>query len=426
MVSGNILYLFPHSSCLTMKTQPTLSSERIVSLDVLRGFAVLGILIMNIQSFSMISAAYFFPTAYGDFTGIHKVVWIFSHIFADTKFITLFSILFGAGIVLFTERLKKKGIKSVALHYRRIFWLLVFGLMHAYLLWHGDILVTYALCGFLVVLFRKKTPRTLFILGLVFIAIPSLFYLFSGTTMQFWPEEQANAFIRSWQPLMEDIHHELEVFRGGWLKQMELRVEESVYMQTVALFYNTGWRCFGLMLIGMALFKTRVLSAERTNRFYTILALAGLIAGLVLVITGVYKNFEHDFAVEYSFFLGSQYNYWGSLGISMAYIALIMLLTKASANGWFLKSLRAVGQMAFTNYLLQTILCTFIFYGHGLGLFGKIERFGQIGIVAGIWIIQMVVSPLWLKYFRYGPLEWAWRSLTYWHLQPFKRKAAGS
>jgi uncharacterized protein len=105
---------------------------------------------------------------------------------------------------------------------------------------------------------------------------------------------------------------------------------------------------------------------------------------------------------------------------------LIMLLTKASANGWFLRSMKAVGQMAFTNYLLQTILCTFIFYGHGLGLFGKMERFGQIGVVTGIWIVQMIVSPLWLKYFRYGPLEWAWRSLTYWHLQPFKRNAAGS
>ena len=134
---------------------PVSSSDRIVSLDVLRGFAVLGILIMNIQSYSMIGAAYLNPNAFGDLTGLNKWVWILSHIFADSKFITIFSILFGAGIVLFTNKAAEKGRSAAGLHYRRTFWLFVIGLMHAYLLWYGDILVIYALCALFVFLFRR-------------------------------------------------------------------------------------------------------------------------------------------------------------------------------------------------------------------------------------------------------------------------------
>ncbi|MFH1754581.1 MAG: hypothetical protein ABIA59_02650 [Candidatus Latescibacterota bacterium] len=133
---------------------PIAPGERSVSLDVLRGVAVLGILIMNIQSFSMIEAAYLNPSSYGDLTGLNKWVSIVSHIFADQKFMTIFSILFGAGIVLMTSKAEATGRKSAGLHYRRTFWLLVIGAMHAYLLWHGDILVLYALCSLGVFWFR--------------------------------------------------------------------------------------------------------------------------------------------------------------------------------------------------------------------------------------------------------------------------------
>ena len=138
---------------------PTQPKERIIALDFLRGFALLGILLMNIQSFAMPFAAYFNPTAYGDLTGVNRWVWIGSHIVADNKFMTIFSILYGAGIVLITQKLEKKGHGSAGLHYRRTFWLLVIGMAHAYLLWYGDILVTYALAALLVYFFRKRSPR---------------------------------------------------------------------------------------------------------------------------------------------------------------------------------------------------------------------------------------------------------------------------
>ncbi|NTV51300.1 MAG: hypothetical protein HGA69_00490 [Desulfobulbaceae bacterium] len=151
---------------------PTSLSERILSLDVLRGIAVLCILIMNIQSFSMIGAAYINPAAYGDLTGINKWVWILSHILASEKFMSIFSMLFGAGIILFTERAIAKERKPSALHYRRMFWLLVFGMLHAYLIWYGDILVAYSLCGMLAFVFRKMKPKKLIIFSSLFFIVP--------------------------------------------------------------------------------------------------------------------------------------------------------------------------------------------------------------------------------------------------------------
>ena len=168
---------------------PVAPSERIQPLDVLRGIAVLGILIMNIQSFSMIQAAYINPTAFGDLTGLDRWVWILSHVFATEKFMTIFSILFGAGVVLLTRKLESRGLGAAGVHYRRTFWLLVAALIHAYGFWYGDILFTYGLSALIVYLFRKASPRRLLIAGLAVIAVPSLLYLFFGWSIPYWPPE---------------------------------------------------------------------------------------------------------------------------------------------------------------------------------------------------------------------------------------------
>jgi len=405
-----------------MKTQPTQLSERIVSLDVLRGFAILGILIMNIQSFSMIGASYLNPMAYGDFTGTNKWIWMISHVFADMKFMTIFSMLFGAGVVLFTERLKEKGINSLAIHYRRTFWLLVIGLLHAYLLWYGDILVCYAVSALWVVLFRNSKPRTLLIVGLSVFSVGFILYLFTGMSIPFMPEESKIGMLQGWLPDSEHINREMIAYQGSWLQQMDERIKGAIMMQTMVFFIQTGWRAGGLMLIGMALYKTGVLSAEKSNRFYLRMVIIGLVPGFALVLFGMKTNFDNNFSMEYSFFLGSQFNYWGSLLVSLGYLGLVVLFVKSGIMPWLQRSLKAVGQMAFTNYLMQTIICTTIFYGHGFGLYGKLERTEQILIVLVIWIFQIIVSPMWLKYFRYGPFEWLWRSLTYWRFQSIRKQ----
>ena len=170
-------------------TAPIAQSERIDSLDVLRGFALLGILLMNIVMFAMPFAAYFNPTAYGDFTGGNYVVWLLCRIFADQKFMTIFSMLFGAGIIVFTTRAAERGDSPAGLHYRRAFWLMLIGLAHAYLVWTGDILVSYAWCALLVYPARKLSPVPLLVIGLVVLSIGSALSLMAAVTMPMWPPE---------------------------------------------------------------------------------------------------------------------------------------------------------------------------------------------------------------------------------------------
>ena len=159
---------------------PIGGSQRILSLDVLRGVAVLGILVMNIQCFAMIMAAYINPTTYGSLEGVNGWVWYLGHLFADMKFMTIFSMLFGAGVIVMTSRREAAGQGSAGVHYRRMAWLLVFGLVHAHLLWYGDILYHYAMCGFVLYLFRKAPPWLLIALGLVATSVAFLFGTFFG------------------------------------------------------------------------------------------------------------------------------------------------------------------------------------------------------------------------------------------------------
>ena len=399
---------------------PTSLSERYVSLDILRGFAILGILIMNIQSYSMIEAAYINPAAYGDLTGLNKWIWILSHVLAEQKFLSIFSILFGAGIVLFTERIESRGRSARSLHYRRTLWLLVIGLAHAYLLWHGDILVSYALCALVVYPFRKASPKTVVIVGLVLFSISSFIYIMGGLSMTNWSPEMIEGLMMSWKPGPEKVAEELAAYGGSWLHQMTHRVPSSLNFQTFIFLIWTGWRAGGLMLLGMALYKWGVLTARRTRRFYLFLTSIGLGIGWPIVIVGVVSNFKAGWSLEYSMFLGSQYNYWGSLLVAMGYIGLVMMISKSMEQKKILHPIAAVGRMALTQYLLQTLICTFLFYGHGVGLFGRAERQSQILIVFAIWTVQLILSPIWLRHFRFGPAEWLWRSLTYLKRQPLR------
>jgi uncharacterized protein len=400
--------------------QPINPSERLFSLDVLRGFAVLGILIMNIQSFSMIAMAYKNPTAFGDFTDLNRWAWIFSHLVADRKFMPLFAMLFGAGILLFTERIQARGGRPAARHYTRMLWLMVFGLVHAYAFWYGDILFTYGLVALWVYLFRNMTPRKLGLFGLGFMVVPPLLAAFFQWSMAFWPPEALAEMQKAWMPPAEAVQLELDAYRSGWLGQMPMRATMSFFLQTMIFLTDVLWRTTGIMLIGMALFKWGVPTGQRSRAFYIRMALAGFLLGLPLVILGTVLNFQAGWSMEYSFFVGGEFNYWGGPLVSLGYMAVITLAAMTPACGWFTRPLAAVGRLAFTNYLLQTLICTTIFYGHGLGLFGSVERAPALLLVLGTWVVLIVFSRVYLKYFRYGPFEWLWRSLTYRQRQPIR------
>jgi uncharacterized protein len=404
---------------------PVTDSERISSLDVLRGFALLGILVMNIQSFAMVGVVYDNPTAYHPPEGANLLVWFLSHLLADQKFISIFSMLFGAGIVLMSQRAESSGIKPGPLHYRRMGWLILFGLLHAYLLWYGDILYAYGMCGLFVYLFRRKSPMTLVSWALVLAAIGSLIAIGLGS---FWlphlpPDLKADFIQDNWLPSPQDIDEEVAEYRGSWLAQMSDRAPAALYIETSLFLRLYVWKTSSLMLLGMALFKLGALQARWSRGRYLSLVGAGLTVGIPLTLFGVAQNFARHWDVEYSFYLGEQYNYWGSYLVALGWTGLIMLWCQSSRAPALKERMAAAGRMAFTNYILQTVICTTIFYGSGFGYFERVPRTGQILIVFGVYAAQLAIAPLWLRHFRFGPLEWLWRSLTYGRRQPFRRIA---
>lgn len=383
-------------------------SERVGSLDLLRGVSVLGILAMNIQAYSMILVSAFNPSAYGDLTGLNKLVWLFTYVFIEQKFYTIFTILFGAGILLMKESALATGRPARNLHYRRMTWLLLFGLMHAYLIWSGDILAGYAFTGMLIYWFAGKSTRLLITLAVVCMILP--FALMVGALMTM-PPEMLEEFKQFWQPNQFAVELESNAYLGSWLDQMGPRITQAVQLQMQAVVFGGALRLGATMFLGMALYQIGVLSAERSDAFYWKGLIAGFGIGFTLVIIAAFRRLDAGFVFETEF--NNFINYWGAPFVAFGYICTVMLIYKKLKRGVIGQSLMTVGRMAFTNYILQSVICTFIFYGHGLGLFGQVPRTGQALVVISVWIMLMIFSPFWLKHYRYGPLEWLWRSLTY-------------
>ena len=205
---------------------------------------------------------------------------------------------------------------------------------------------------------------------------------------------------------------------------MKYRAADSLQMQTVYFVSFTFWRATGLMLIGMALFKLDLFRARLRAPDYSTLVFVALCLGIPVILYGTHRDFAAKWDFRYSFFYGMQFNYWASLFVSLGWVGAVMLACQSRQLIRLTRRLSSLGRMAFTNYILQTVVCTTIFYGHGLGLFGQIDRVQQFGIVLVIWAAQLFLSPIWLRYFLFGPLEWLWRSLTYWQREPFRRDPA--
>ena len=404
-----------------MHSSPVSSSERLIHLDVLRGFALLGILVMNIQGFSMPLSAYMNPTTYGDLTGANAIIWSVSNLFADMKFMSLFSMLFGAGIILFVERAMAKEGSAAALHYKRNFWLVIFGLIHAHFIWFGDILFAYGFTAFILFFFRNLKTRGLIIWAIVFLGLASLYNLMAyfAIITGNMPDESIEMIMSFWDPGLEAHAAEIAAYTGTYAEQFAERSKIAIFMQVdnlPSIFLRVG----GMMLIGMALYKSGALTGKRTPAFYYKLLMC-LPIGVAITAYGQLQNTSNGFSMEYSMFMGIQYNYWGSVLTALGYVAMFNIILEKGLLSGLCNRLAAVGRMAFTNYIMHSLVCTFIFYGIGLGLFGQFSRVEQILLVVTIWAVQLVISPMILRVWRFGPLEWLWRSLTYMKLQPFKR-----
>ncbi len=421
--------------------QPVAEPERLEVVDTLRGFALLGILVMNVYAFAMPFAAYSNPLLYGGSTGVSYWTWIVTHMFFDQKLMTLFSMLFGAGLVLMAERAEARGVAYGGTYYRRMFWLLVIGAAHGYLLWFGDILFHYALCGLLIYPLRRRSPKALITFGVVLILMGLPVSTGLGT---FFAEQrraglaaeelaaggetldEAQEFARqSWaetrqfvEPSAEVLAEEIAAYRGGYLAIVRHRAPTVLMMQTFVTFTYVLWRVGGLMLIGMALMKLGVFSAARSSRYYRWCVGLGCGLGFPIMTYGLRQLTLHSFDGIHLFKVGNHYNYVGSIGVAFGYLGVVMLICRQGVWRRLRARLAAVGRMALTNYLMQSVLMTTLFYGYGFGLYGSVDRFPQMGFVVAVLALQLWWSPLWLRRYRFGPFEWVWRSLTYWRRQP--------
>jgi uncharacterized protein len=433
---------------------PVAPPERVAAVDVLRGVALLGILTMNIVFFAWPIAAYFDPTAGAGASGIDTAVWVVNHVVFDQKMMSIFSMLFGAGLVLMGGRADAAGRPLAGVYYRRVFWLLVIGLAHAYLLWAGDILVAYAQCGLLLYLFHRWSPRALIITGAValLVMVPVGFAAAWGveflkttavaaeaaetageplTEFQKWVREAWNAEFRKLIDPTPDERaeartEEIAVHRGSYPGMVARRAAELWPQHTFGFFTMWVWIAGGRMLVGMGLMKLGVFAAARPARSYTRLVALGYGVGLPLVAYDTAQLFANDFRLPALILSLFVYNHVGSIFVALGHVGVVMLVCQSGLLPRLTARLAAVGRMALTNYLMQSVICTTIFYGYGFGLYGSVSRTGLVGVVLAVWAVQLLVSPVWLAYFRFGPAEWLWRTLTYGRFQPLWREAAAA
>lgn len=408
---------------------PVQQTERIQIVDILRGFALFGILFVNMTIFSRPIQAILFPVdpAMPWFDRVAE--WLI-HFLGEGKFYALFSMLFGLGLTLLMERVEGRGGRFVPLYLRRLLVLLGFGLVHAFLIWMGDILILYALIGFLLILFRKAKPRTLLVWIVILISLPLLFTVAATGLVELGrsvPEGEAQIqqiFAETIASFEADQARAYQVYgNGNFAEITEQRIDDYTSMGLSAYFVM-GFNVLAMFLLGVYFGKQGIFRNLEANRglFRKLLAW-GLTLGLggnALYATMILSMSRIE--PTWPLLLATVAQGIGAPLLMLAYVSAFCLLALSPNWGKRLQVLAPVGQMALTNYLTQSIVCTLIFYGYGLGLFGKMGGAMGIGLTFIIYLLQVPISHWWMKRFKYGPAEWLWRSLTYGKLQPMKRQ----
>ena len=410
--------------------QAVTDETRLITLDAMRGFAVMGILAMNIVAFAMPEWAYVTPIAYGGETVADRMAWLFSFVFIDGKMRGLFSLLFGASMMLIIERADAKGESAAKVHYSRMLWLALFGLAHYFFIWFGDILFLYASVGCIAFLFRNWEPLRLIKWALIIFALGFVLWgiQFGGLqVMQYFanmPDADPELVkqykeIRTNPEFDFDIANQLALHRGSYSGIIADKLAD--WLAPLGLVLQTVTETLPLMMLGMAMKKNGFLTGEWPKAEYLRWAKKMLVPGIVLtaLVAGALVYTNHD-AINS---LATMF-VWGSIPrqmMTIGYAALLVPFAIHFSGSNFISRVAAVGQAAFTNYLGTSIVMTTIFYGYGLGLYGSVGRLSLWSFVIGAWMVMLLWSGPWLARFRYGPLEWLWRSLARMKLQPLAR-----
>ena len=392
-------------------TAPVQAQERIAVLDIIRGVALLGILLVHMPAWFGTPAMYLDALGINLWTNVwDTTVQSFLGIFALGKFYTMFAFLFGLGFVIFFERAKARATKPKLLFFKRLSILLIIGLLHGFFIWHGDVLVLYALFGFLLPVFFNRKPKTLIIWGIVFLSI-FLLIVAAALTMQLMPEAMQNEMIGS---IKSGLANSFYAYREGNFAAIMAQRSTDVlmmYSNLIPIFFMY----FPLFLLGVYVAQKGIFQNIEANLPFIKKAwLWGLLIGLPMSIIAYWASYHADHII-FNVFTLLQFaaGIFGNTGLSIFYMASIVLLFQSTKWILRLKPFGYVGRMALSNYLLQSIIGTMIFYSYGLGLYGQIAPALGFVLAILIFIIQIIISKWWLSRYQFGPMEWVWRSLTY-------------
>ena len=427
---------------------PVAQTDRIKTVDIIRGVALLGILLMNIPGFGLNWDGWYNIIHGPHDTKDYNAMAIIS-IFFEGTMRGLFSMLFGVGMILFTQnKVELPGGPSVAeYYYRRLLWLVLFGLFNAFiLLWFGDILYTYGLCGMVLYVFRKTNPKWLLVLGIACMAVVMFKkqlnwnetreqrrnYVEAVNAKKEKKEltDEQNAALTQWpqrenqKPDSAYMNRNLRTMQqGSYQNIFTYWIPKNVRFETFDVYDNWFWDGLAMMFVGMALFGLRFFSNRLSTSTYTMSLLIGY--GLGIPLSWIYfkqgtvvpaAGLAHYVRVNHELLYDIR-----RVLLCIGHASLILLIYRSKIVPWLMKALSNVGQMAFSNYLMQSIICTWFFFGYGFKFYGKLHFYQLYYVVFSVWIFQLIFSSVWLKYFRFGPFEWLWRSLTYWKKQPMKR-----
>ncbi len=401
------------------------SAKRIEAIDVVRGFALLGILGPNMVVFAWPEQAMWSPEAISMSmrllgTGpaneeVNQIGHLIVDFFFFGKMMFLFSVLFGAGAVLFSRKFDGEGTTlrtGAGLWYRRMGWLLLIGLVHGIFLWYGDILVFYALTGMGAIWWvRRWHPKTLLAVGTVFYVLSTILTV-QLIVFAVWAHKSGH------EDLFAGMAEEIVAYQGDFMSVFWQRLIGVIFMYLFVFPLFFAFAGTGMMMAGIALMRMGVLTGERSVQFYKKLAAIGLILGFSLTALALWGSTK--LSADASGFLFQAVAQLVGIPTALGYAAILILLVKTGRLAWLTHALAAVGRMALSNYLLQTLICTTLFYGYGFGLYASVEYVGMGLIMVAVWSVNIAFSLVWSRFFRFGPMEWLWRCLTYWEIIPIR------
>jgi uncharacterized protein len=410
--------------------------SRLIALDVLRGVAVMGILLMNIVGFGLPQAAYLNPAAFGGSSGADLAVWVIGFVLVDGKMRALFSLLFGASMALMIDRAEAAGQDGSIVHLRRMATLLAIGAVHAYLIWSGDILIPYAVVGTLALAHIRRDARELVAIAMVlllaqWLLLGSLLGGFGTLRDAAAVPGAPHAVVRAWRDIADQIGipspaataRELATFRGSYaiILAERLRHAATPFLQLI----DIGAETLALMLLGAAGLRTGFLAGTWPAATYRRVMLGAyglaLPALALIAMATIRSGFDEVLTVHAATLYAAPFR----ILVMIGHVALLLLWLRRSPGSRLIGRVAAVGRSAFTNYLATSIVMTTLFYGYGWGLFGQLSRAQLYALVPVAWVAMLAWSRPWLNRYRYGPFEWLWRSMARARLQPMRRPASG-